>query len=365
MAYEPFLRSCNRSVDFPKNLISCDLHAYDRESYFTRLQENQSRLFCEERKASVDIWDLGDAEKGMYLAHISFNRSRAKGPRAYGQSSIQRGMRQKRAANKEDFPICLLARVARPTMPFHVFVLTNSEMGSLLNCQESFIHAPHSRDKLNITKEMFVFALSYHQVMPAFLDLVLPFGRQVEQHDFHYSAFRSVDHLSESNKGFSLPKLGRSGITIQQSYNLKAVEPAKSNNEWPWSIRQTAIYHSFDLCTGRTVWVIVKGNQAMKKRMMAAQDALSPSGISPDRTTQEAFSLTLGLQLVSCEWARENWRWFINFLDENFQAATKGTATADVKSPPSIRARSLSPNGTSNFQRADTVSNPQYYSESS
>lgn len=233
-------------------------------------------------------------------------------------------------------------------MPLHVRcppILRQREARLII---KSFINAPHSRERLNITKEMFNFALTYHQVMVAFLDFVFPFGSQIEPHD-NSSAFRSINHLSDLDKGFSLTELGRSGLSLQQAYNLKAVEP-KDDSDWPWSIRQTAIYHSFDQANGRTIWIIIKGNSSMEKRMKAAQERLTPNGISKHQKTEDAFLLSLELHMVVCEWARENWRWFINFLDEKLHIATRGTATADVGSPKLVSTVRSPPTGKFDFK---------------
>lgn len=72
MAYEPFVQSCNDSANFPNNLIFPELHGYDLQSYFKRFQEHGPRLFCGEETAAVDIWDLGDGERGKHamIAHF-------------------------------------------------------------------------------------------------------------------------------------------------------------------------------------------------------------------------------------------------------------------------------------------------------
>ena len=96
--------------------------------------------------------------------------------------------------------------------------------------------------------------------MPAFLDFLFPFGQQKYQKDFHSTGFRHETRLDEVDRGLALPDLGRSGRTLQLCYSLKSVEPSKTGNK-EWTIRQTALYHSFDMESDRAVWFIIKANQ--------------------------------------------------------------------------------------------------------
>jgi len=199
----------------------------------------------------------------------------------------------------------------------------------------SFVHAPHSRAPLNTTREMLMDAFTYHQVMPEFLDFVFPFGQQEYPHDFHFSGFRHENRLSEMDRGLSIPELERSGRNLQLCYGFKSVEPYKDQPGWPWSIRQTAIYHSFDIETGRTVWIIVKGNRLIKNRVMQATEAASRSCSGEYDSTSHAFSAALATHLIQCNLSGENWRWYINFLEEEFQDSTRQTLRAEIDRPPS------------------------------
>lgn len=58
---------------------------------------------------------------------------------------------------------------------------------------DSFITAPNSRDKLSITTEMAQKVFSYLQVMPEFLDCLLPFGLRERSLDFYSTFFQACD----------------------------------------------------------------------------------------------------------------------------------------------------------------------------
>lgn len=262
------------------------------KKYFDQLEADDKRLFCEEDDSAVDFWQFQEDSKEFQhdCAH-----------------SVQ-GIK------------VLLHIVSRQDRKDPL-------------CRFIFIHADHSRAPLNTSREMLVSALSYHQVMPAFLDFLFPFGRQEYPQDFHFSGFRHRSHLREVDRGLQIPELGRSGKDLQLCYSLKSVESSKSQEEWPWSIRQTAIYHSFDFESGRTVWIIVKGNRLMRNRIKQATGPNKRSCLFD--TPSRAFSAALSAHLVYCDWSAENWRWYINFLEEQLQTSTRHMLRTSVDRPPS------------------------------
>ncbi|OCL10567.1 hypothetical protein AOQ84DRAFT_288983 [Glonium stellatum] len=173
---------------------------------------------------------------------------------------------------------------------------------------------------------MLLCALTYYQVMPAFLDFLFPFGQQKYQKDFHSTGFRHETRLSEIDRGLALPNLGRSGRSLQLCYSLKSVEPSKTGNG-DWTIRQTALYHSFDMESGQAVWFIVKASQMMKKRI---RESSSSPELASFENLSRSFASTFGVHLILCDWARENWRWYINSLEDRLQERTEDTLLAPV-----------------------------------
>jgi hypothetical protein len=179
---------------------------------------------------------------------------------------------------------------------------------------------------------MLMFTFTYHQVMPAFLDFLFPFGKQLYTQDFQFSGFRAEDRLSIDERGLELPQLGRSGRDIRMCYNLKSVEPSKGQKEWPWSIRQIAAYHSFDIETGKAFWVIIKGDQLIKRRIESATNARRAQASKSFELTSLAtsFSSTLQAHLLIFDWCHEHWRWHINFLEQELQRLTRETLLIDL-----------------------------------
>jgi hypothetical protein len=180
---------------------------------------------------------------------------------------------------------------------------------------------------------MFSFLCTFYQVPPSFLDFVFPFGLREHAQDFHFSGLRDESLLASYDRACVLPELDRSGKYIRFCYNLRSVEPSQSQSKLPWSIRQCAVYHTFDVENGRTSWIIVKGNKDIKnrvtetsKRQMHGEGSLNSRG--------DAFAASLDTHLLLCNWSGENWRWYINDLEDQLQTLTRGVLAFQVERTP-------------------------------
>ncbi|OTB01838.1 hypothetical protein M426DRAFT_323190 [Hypoxylon sp. CI-4A] len=203
-------------------------------------------------------------------------------------------------------------------------------------CRYVFIQSKNARALLELTHGEFAYVLSYHQVMPPFLDLVFTCGRQEKVRDFHFTAFRHENYLGNedlnSGRSFRLERLGRSGRQIQHCYNLHSVERSQSIPELGWSIRQTVVYHSFDIETGKSFWILIKGNDAIEKRITkATESARSPDmRASSHQTLTGSFGASLTTHVQIMEWCGEQWRWYINDVEDRLRKKSQNTLLADV-----------------------------------
>jgi hypothetical protein len=180
---------------------------------------------------------------------------------------------------------------------------------------------------------MCLYLMSYHQVMPSFLDFMLSYGRHQHAKDFHFSGLRHESRLAIADRGLKVPELGRSGRRIQLCYSFRSVEPSSRQAKWPWSVRQTAAYHSFDLESGQATWIVVKGDQLMRDRLTSATKSSHLADLRSFRVLQDSMSSALATHLIFCDWSAENWRWYINFLEEEVQAITRTTVDVEVSKP--------------------------------
>lgn len=177
-------------------------------------------------------------------------------------------------------------------------------------------------------------ALTYHQVMSNVLDFIFPFGHQHYAEDFYFSGFREDTSLSIPGRGLNIPELGRSGRELRICYSLKSVEPYQQKSDWPWSVRQAALYHSFDIETGKACWMVVKGSNLIRDRIQSATQGTSE--LSSFETTASSFASTLATHLVLCDWCDEDWRWYLTFLEKRLQDLTRRALVVDVPQAPSI-----------------------------
>lgn len=171
---------------------------------------------------------------------------------------------------------------------------------------------------------------SYHNVMPEFLDFLSSFGKHTYSQDFQIGGFRERTCLTSPERALQVPGLGRSGRDIRLCYSLRSVEPSESQTEWPWSIRQTAVHHSFDVEIGRAAWFVVKGNELIKRRFRGGMSR-DLQGPRPYSDTGKAFASSLTAHLTFCEWSNEHWRWYITFLEERLQSLTRHALSMKVE----------------------------------
>jgi hypothetical protein len=188
---------------------------------------------------------------------------------------------------------------------------------------------------------MFQLILSYHQVIPAFLDFILPLGRQESGQDFNISGFWEDDCVYEGERALAIPEMGRSGRYLRFCYSLKSAEPSSSNQSTPWSIRQTCVYHSFDVETGQAFWIVVRPDKKMNSRITSAINS-EDSKLKDCETRAQSFTSSLAAHVLICEWAEQHWRWYIDYIEKMVQEATR-TAVSHKFSAPSPNLGNLKP----------------------
>jgi hypothetical protein len=162
---------------------------------------------------------------------------------------------------------------------------------------------------------MLLHILTFHQVMPSYL----VFGTLSKARDLRFSGFREQTLLSSPPRGPAIPELHRSGRYYQLCYNLKSVAMVTSEDTLvkpSWSIRQAAFHHQFDIVEGNALWIVAKGDREFKMRV---QELTGKSGRVEDRafgTLEECFRSSLAVHLLFCHWSTEEWRWYLQWLED-------------------------------------------------
>lgn len=191
-------------------------------------------------------------------------------------------------------------------------------------------------------------SLTYFQVMPEFLDLLFPLGERAVAQDFYSCGFQQHTRLSKNSPGLQVPERAWSGYHYQFCYSLKSVERSEAQPDWPWSVRHCAVHHLFDVVNVRSTWVVVKGDRLMERRIASATSGRSSPDFSSYETVDRAFAATLATQLIMVDWSVENWRWYISFLEDEFEILSKETISidadvltnpTDTENIPAIRSR--------------------------
>lgn len=183
-----------------------------------------------------------------------------------------------------------------------------------------YLYGQNSRDQLKITRGALAQLLTFHQVNPVYSDFILLFGAQSDPRDLRFSSFRQSTMVQIPPRGPSIDQLGRSGRHFQLCYNLKGVTMKQKDKKNPrfdeWSLRQAAIYHSFDVVFGTTLWIVTKGRLDIQQRF---KELTGPNGRKEDKsfdTTEGCFRSSLSAHLLYCQWSTEDWRWYIRWMEQ-------------------------------------------------
>lgn len=178
-----------------------------------------------------------------------------------------------------------------------------------------FLSAPHSRAALDCTAPMFQLLCSYQQVSPVLIDMMASFGKQYRPADFHSVSF-TQDDLPKPAQGSNLaiPEIGRSGWELRHCYKLHGLE--QSDFDGKWTMRQTAIYHSFDRENGRAFWLTIKANNEIRDRVKDGIQSLDVMKATCMNTLGSSFMACLATHLVTIDWCAEGWRWQIGDVEK-------------------------------------------------
>lgn len=184
---------------------------------------------------------------------------------------------------------------------------------------------------------MFKILLTYHQVDHTFLEGVYTFGQQDRARDLCLTYCNANDTLRTlPSEVLCLEKQGRSGREIHMSYLIRSVEWT-GMDIWSWRSRPTAVYHSFDVLTGRSFWVNIKGDATFYRRLMEGRSPCpvteAPGFIGAHSTKSAvltAFQTSLATHLLYLSWCDENWREFINQFESKISELTEKARTSPV-----------------------------------
>lgn len=115
------------------------------------------------------------------------------------------------------------------------------------------IRQDRSWTTLNINRASFEHLLKTHNIFPAFWKHVFTFGRKSEENEFLFPGLcrrrsRRQPGITDYGRSFIDQRTASNCFLIENAYTLRRVEENGRDGdegEFPWSIRQTTVYHKF------------------------------------------------------------------------------------------------------------------------
>ncbi|KAK4214764.1 hypothetical protein QBC37DRAFT_460742 [Rhypophila decipiens] len=226
-----------------------------------------------------------------------------------------------------------------------------------------FVFLVNSRDskRLDLRLEDLVCLGSYHQVMPDYMDFLSVYGVRGSGKvaaGLRFTGFRSRLVCSEPLPGHVIVDIGRSGRRLELCYNLKSavrmvdmpLEPEvkiDQPQELGFSIQQAAVYHRFDLKLYRSFWMMTDPGSDLRDTIShLLRNELQPSEVflsNDDSDLSNALRFNLDIHLALVEWATEEWKWYVDRLEDRVEAITAATKVQPGHSgrPPPIHRDSM------------------------
>lgn len=165
---------------------------------------------------------------------------------------------------------------------------------------------------------MLRYLCSYEQVSPILIDVLTSFGRQKAPLGFHSASFCQDDLPKPSQPALvEIPALGRSGWELRHCYKLHGLETSSPNSKAKWAMRQTAIYHSFDMENGRAMWLTVKANNEIRDRIKEGTETLETMRASNSSSPGSSFVACLTTHLIAFDWCTEGWRLHLGDIESD------------------------------------------------
>lgn len=342
---QAFIDSCLQHCRFPLNVATKTAYDPALVAYHDRLNKHAPRLFIDTNDESflIPFKEITKDTSGEFAINEFNALDGDKLKQKLGDTTKKDPNNPAKLvgafATRPD-PRCRIMSVGLKH-PFVVDIETD------IVAAHSFVVSESALSPLNLTRDALLRILTYHQVMPAYIDFLLVYGTRDESQVMRFTGFRSRTTLQNPIPGCTIANLHRSGRQHELCYNLKAVAMKESgkfqNPRSRWRIRQAAIYHRFDLGSGTALWIIGDPRETVKNDL----EEVLPEGPVPKEfkfgTVPDAFMASLDTHLVLVNWASASWRWHIQDIEEAIDEMTRPAILFDYETfhKPEIAPRSV------------------------
>lgn len=193
---------------------------------------------------------------------------------------------------------------------------------------------------MKCTLECFYLLSKHHRVSAEYIDMLFSFGEPVQELvHFHQPRchLEIGPPLSGADRPWQALVFEASGYEMRNSYKLSAMESASGDTTGEsWSMRQMAVYHSFDLDSGRTFTMTAKANNnQICERIKSIGEGAVP------RTLPGRFVASMETQLLGFGWCVEGWESYISTLERKIRQTSRKLSGIPIHSGDKTLLRSL------------------------
>ncbi|KAF7559278.1 hypothetical protein G7046_g4869 [Stylonectria norvegica] len=218
-----------------------------------------------------------------------------------------------------------LPKQLRCVHAFNLDEVRNHLQSTLLDPALRFAFIPRSEDGLlSCTPMMLKYLCSYLQIPPTFMQALLFSTFTTCQPPVLVKVttlqFASEVTTSDPEKHvLRLPDKRRSGREIRLAFTLHGTENVAPIHGLDFAIRPLVAYHSFDVITGLTCFVYLKGSKVIEGLIANAVGSKEALQLPAPQNLGEALMLTLKVHMIIIDWVNKNWKAFLTSINKAVQ----------------------------------------------
>ncbi|KAF3011734.1 hypothetical protein E8E14_010447 [Neopestalotiopsis sp. 37M] len=200
------------------------------------------------------------------------------------------------------------------------------------NCRFIFLPCENQAEPLQLTANMLRRILSFHQVMPQFLEFLFEFGRKLRITTVRFNGFYSESVAKDPAVAQNVPD-GRSGYQYQMCYNMRSAI-YEDEPEWKgWSIRQIAVYHNFDIRGAKQIWILGDPEATLAGVITDQYQGSPDTQRNRLGSISDSFRTSLDIHLVYIHQVAINWRTRISDLEADLWEQKSKTLRIRTEDP--------------------------------